>query len=115
MSDRPDARWRSITRSLQVAGRVLRSDLPLVSCTGIGLLPLLSAEVRQPERGLAAGLTWTHPVRYGSEQDERRSQRLFGLICPSFGLIISGEMIKICMLGDYSGLRRRLNPPWNPN
>jgi hypothetical protein len=35
---------------------------------------------------------------------------LFGLICPSFGLIISGEMIKICMLGDYSGLRRRLNP-----
>lgn len=75
--------------------------------------PSYRPEVPRPERGFTTGLTWTHPVRYGTERDERRSQWLFELFFPGFGLIIAGELIKIYRLGDYSGLRRRPNPPWN--
>jgi hypothetical protein len=114
MSERSDARWRSIARSLQIVGGLgfvafFLSFLILVLVYFSSYRP----EIPQPERGLTVDLTWTHPVRYGTERDERRSQRLFGLIFPSFGLMISGELIKIYILGDYSGLRRRPNPPWN--
>jgi hypothetical protein len=114
MSERSDARWRSIARSLQIVGGVcfvvfFLSLLVLV----LAYYPSYRPEAPQPERGLTTGLTWTHPVRYGTERDERRSQRLFVLIFPSFGLMISGELIKIYKLGDDSGLRRRPNPPWN--
>jgi hypothetical protein len=114
MSERSDARWLSIARSLQIVG-----GLGFVAFSLSFLILVLvyfssyRPEIPQPERGLTVGLTWTHPVRYGTERDERRSQRLFGLIFPSFGLMISGELIKIYILGDYSGLRRRPNPPWN--
>ena len=66
----------------------------------------------QPEHGWTVGLEWTHPVSYGSEQDEKRLQWFFGLFFPSFGLIALGEMIKIYKLDDYSGLRSRLKLPW---
>jgi hypothetical protein len=114
MSERSDARWRSIGRSLQIVGGVcfvafFLSLLILV----LAYYPSHRPEVPQPEQGLTAGLTWTDPVRYGTERDERCSQWLFGLIFPSFVLMISGELIKIYKLGDYSGLRHRRNPPWN--
>jgi hypothetical protein len=52
------------------------------------------------------------PGQLGTEQDERRSQWLFDLFFPSFGLIALTEMIKIYKLDDYSGLRTRLKLPW---
>ncbi len=45
--------------------------------------------------------------------DACRSQWLFELFFPAFGLVIAGELIKVYKLGDYSGLRRRPNPPWD--
>jgi hypothetical protein len=45
--------------------------------------------------------------------DEWLSQWLFDLAIPAFFLAIAGELIRIYKLGDYSGLRRRPNPPWN--
>jgi hypothetical protein len=114
MSDKSDARWRSIAKSLRFVGGVcfvafFLSHLTLV----LAYYPSYRPEAPQVERGLTTGLTWTHPVRYGTERDEKRSQRLFELIFPSFGLIIAGELIKIYKLGDYSGLRSRANPPWD--
>jgi hypothetical protein len=93
-----------MARSPQIVGSVcfvafFLSFLVLV----LAYYPSYRPEVPQPERGLTAGLTWTHPVRYGTERDERRSQRLFWWIFPSFVLMISGELIKIYKLGDYSG------------
>ena len=69
--------------------------------------------VPEPQYGWTVGLTWTHPVSYGTGKDERRSQRLLDLSLPSFGLIALGELIKIYKLDDYSGLRSRLKLPWD--
>jgi hypothetical protein len=114
MSAQSNARWRSVTKWLRIIGGV--------SCGGLFLSYLALVEVYypsrrpeapQPQRGFTTGLTWTHPVRYGTAQDESRSQCLFELFFPAFGLVIAAELIKIYKLGDYSGLRRRSNPPWD--
>jgi hypothetical protein len=113
MSERSDLRWRGIAKSLRIAG-VICSVVFFVS--HFALLAYYSArrpDVPQPERGLTTGLTWTHPARYGTAQDESRSQWLFELFFPSFGLIMAGEMIKIYRLGDYSRIQRRPRPPWD--
>lgn len=52
-------------------------------------------------------------MRYGTAEDEGRSQWLFELSFPSFGLIIVGELIRIYKLGDYSGIRARPKLPWD--
>lgn len=75
--------------------------------------PSRRPEAPQPQKGFTTGLTWTHPVRYGTPSDESRSQCLFELFFPAFGFVIAAELIKIYKLGDYSGLRRRSNPPWD--
>jgi hypothetical protein len=106
-------KWRVVAKFLQVIG--------VVCCIAFfvshfALLAYYSGHrprVPEPEHGWTVGLTWTHPVSYGSERDERRSQWLFGLFLPSFGLIALGEMIKIYKLDDYSGLRTRLKLPWD--
>jgi hypothetical protein len=113
MSKRSDLRWRAVAKLLRISG-VIGCAVFFVS--HFALLAFYSAHrpgVPQPERGLTTGLTWTHPVRYGTEQDESRSQWLFELFFPSFGLVIAGELIKIYRLDDYSGLRPRTRPPWN--
>ncbi len=70
-------------------------------------------KIPQQKQGLIAGLKWTHPVRYGTEQDEKRSLWLFNLAFLGFGICIAGELIKIYRLRDYSGIRSRPNPPWD--
>jgi hypothetical protein len=67
----------------------------------------------QPQRGFTTGLTWTHPVRYGTPRDESRSHELFALSLLAFGLVFVAELIRIYKLNDTSGLRRRSNPPWD--
>jgi hypothetical protein len=109
-----DHRWRSLAKWLRVVGGIggvgfFLSFLILVEV----YYPSRRPEVSQPGKGYVTALTWTHPVRYGTGLDERRSQWLFNLFFPAFGLIAAGELIKIYGLGDYSGLRRRPNPPWN--
>ena len=69
--------------------------------------------IPRPEQGMTVALSWTHPVRYGTQQDASRSQWLFELFLPSFGLIAVGEFIRIYKLDDYSGIRSRLKVPWN--
>ncbi len=105
--------WRSMAKSLRIIG-VFCCLAFFVS--HFALLAYYSANrpnVPQPEQGRTVGLSWTHPVRYGTEHDERRSKWLFDLFLPSFGLIAFGEMIRIYKLDDYSGLRARLKLPWN--
>jgi len=105
--------WRSITKSLRIVGVVC---CLVFFVSHYALLAYYSANrprVPQPEKGRTVGLTWTHPVRYGTERDERWSLWLFDLFLPSFGLIALGEMIKVYKLDDYSGLRARLKLPWN--
>jgi hypothetical protein len=57
---------------------------------------------------------WTHPARYGTEQDESRSQWLFELFFPSFGLIMAGELIKIYRLGDRVGAKETVCASFRP-
>jgi hypothetical protein len=109
-----DDRWRSLAKWLRIIGAV--------GCVGFFVSFLFLVEVyypsRRPEvpeqgRGYMTSLSWTHPARYGTGPDERRSQWLFNLFFPAFGLIVAGELIKIYRLRDYSGLRRRPNQPWD--
>jgi hypothetical protein len=69
--------------------------------------------VPEPEHGWTVGLRWTHPVSYGTEQDEKRSQWLFNLFFPSGGLIALAELIRIYKLDDYSCVRTRSKVPWD--
>src|ERR1019366_706793 len=106
-------KWRSIANWLRIAGFACCFA---VWASHIALLAYYAAHrpvAPQSEHGMTVGLTWTHPTRYGTGQDERRSQWLFDLFLPSFGLIVLGEMIRIYKLNDYSGIRTRENPPWN--
>jgi hypothetical protein len=106
MSDQSEIRWRSMAKWLRNVGGVccVGFFLSLLALAEV-YYPSYRPEVPQSERGWTTGLTWTHPVRYGTPQDESRSQRLFNLFFLGSGLIISGELIKIYKLGDYSGFR----------
>ena len=106
-------RWRAIAKWLRIVG---------VSCcftfflTQAALLVYYSAsrpDVPQLEQLRTVRLSWTHPVRYGTERDESRLQLVFELGFYSFGVFAAGEFIKIYKLHDYSGLRNRPNLPWN--
>ena len=109
-----DNLWRLLAKWLRIIGAF--------GCVGFLLSFLALVEVYYPSHrpavpeqraGYVTGLSWTHPVRYGTALDERRSQWLFNLYFPAFGLILAGELIRIYRLRDYSGLRRRPNPPWD--
>jgi hypothetical protein len=58
----------------------------------------------QPERGWTVGLTWTHPTKYGTEQEENRQQWVHWSVAPFFILIAAAEAIKIYKFNDYSGI-----------
>jgi hypothetical protein len=58
----------------------------------------------QPERGWTVGLEWTHPVSYGTTQEESRILWLHLAFLPFFGLVALAEIIKIYKLDDYSGI-----------
>ena len=102
-------RWRVLARVLKIIGAtgfVVAFSLWL---TLISYYTSKRPHAPQPEHGWTVGLTWTHPVSYGTEQDERRSQWLVDLFFPNFCLFAFGEMVKIYKLDDYAGLRTRLN------
>jgi hypothetical protein len=104
--------WRFVAKFLRIIG-VVSCIVFLISHSA--LLAYYSANrphVPEPEHGWTVGLRWTHPVSYGTEQDDRRSLWLFDLLLPSGGLIALEEMIKIYKLDDYSGLRTRPKLPW---
>ena len=105
--------WRSMAKWLRITGFVCCLAL---SVAHIALLAYYAAHrpvAPQPEHAMNVGLMWTHPTRYGTELDARRSQWLFELFFPGFALIAFGEMIKVYKLNDYSGLPKRKNMPWN--
>jgi hypothetical protein len=105
--------WRFVAKFLRIIGVVC---CVVFFISDFALLAYYSANrphVPEPEHGWTVGLRWTHPVSYGTEQDERRSQWLFELVFPSGGLIALGEMIRIYKLDDYSGLRSRPKLPWD--
>jgi hypothetical protein len=108
-----DANWRFVARLLRVIGVVC---CIVFAISHFALLAYYSANrprIPEPEHSLTVGLTWTHPVAYGTDHEEKLSQWLFELFFPSFGLIALGEMIKIYRLDDYSGVRSRLKLPWH--
>ena len=113
VSERSDFFWRRVAKWMRVVGFVCCFVFFISHFAMLAYYEASRPIVPQPKQGFATGLTWTHPVRYGTEQDESRSQCLFELFFPAFGLIIAGELIKIYRLGDYSGIRRRLRPPWD--
>ena len=67
----------------------------------------------KPEQGWTVGISWTHPTRYGTAQEEDRVLRLFFWGFPFFGLIALGAGIKIYVLNDYSVIASRKRAPWN--
>ena len=105
--------WRILARWLQITGVAFVIALFVAEAALLLYYSANRPDVPRPEQGLTVGLTWTHPARYGTEQDERRSRLLFDLGFYSFGLIAAGEIIRIYKLGDYSGLRNRPRLPWN--
>jgi hypothetical protein len=108
-----DAKWRALAKWLRIAGGVWCFALLL---SHVALLAYYGADrpqQPQPEKGLTTGLMWTHPTRYGTKEDERRSQWLFEWCFAGLGPFVLGELIRVYKLNDYSGVRSRENPPWN--
>lgn len=111
--------WRSIAKSLQIIGFAWYIVFFVSSFALLVYYAVNRPSVPRPERGLSVPLRWTHPVRYGAEQDEKRSERLFNLAFLGAGLFAVGEMITVYKLGDHSHWRPRPNPPpwdhkWGP-
>jgi hypothetical protein len=105
--------WRRLAKSLQIAGGVCCLGMFLAHIVMLAYFYSSRPEIPEPERGWTTGLSWTHPVRYGTQLDEDQSQLLFNLFFSGFGLIISGILIKIYALNDYSDIGSKPNPPWN--
>jgi len=105
--------WRSIAKWLRITGITCCIALTVSHFALLAYYAAHRPVVPRPEYGMTIGLRWTHPTRYGTAQDARRSQWLFELFFPSFGLIALGEMIRIYKLDDYSGIRTRPKIPWN--
>jgi len=113
MSPHAAQNWRAVSRLL--------IGLGFVGCiaTALGLTLLIShysasrPPVPDPERGWTVGISWTHPTRYGTVQDEHQVLRLFFWGFPSFVLVALGAGVKIYILDDYSVIASRKRPPWN--
>jgi hypothetical protein len=113
MSARSEDRWRFVAKWLRIVGVVSTVGLFLSYLAVVGVYyPLRRPQAPEPQKGFTTGLSWTHPVLYGTQKDEGRSQLLFTLYFPAFGLMVAAELIKIHKLGDYSGLRRS-KQPWD--
>lgn len=105
--------WRLIAKSLVIAGFVCCLAFFLAEAALIAYYSANRPDVPRQERGWTVDLSWTHPMRYGTGQDEGSLQLLFDLGFYSFGLIAVGEAVKIYKLDDYSGIRTRPKVPWN--
>jgi hypothetical protein len=104
MGERSDGRWRFAAKWLRIIGGVFFIGLFLSYLAIVEVYyPSHRPDTPQTQGGYTVGLTWTHPVRYGTRQDENRSQWLFELGLLGLGLIAAAELIKIYRLGDYSG------------
>jgi hypothetical protein len=112
-SEQSEAVWRRLAKWLRVAGGVGFVGFFVAHFALLAYYSYSRSEIPLPERNWKTGLTWTHPLRYGTDRDEAVSLWLFNLGFPSFGLMIAGELIRIYKLRDHSGISRRTNPPWN--
>ncbi len=108
-----DAKWRAVANWLRITGFVLCFAVLLSHVILLAYYAVNRPQEPQPEKGLTVGIMWTHPPRYGTKEDERRSQWLFELFFVGLGPIVLGELIRVYKLNDYSGIRSRGNPPWN--
>ncbi len=106
-------RWRLVSRILIACGFIG------VIASAIALEVLISyysghrPAAPQLERGWTVGISWTHPTRYGTAQEEGNVLRLFSLGLPFFCLIALGAGIRIYLLDDYSVLKSRKRAPWD--
>jgi hypothetical protein len=105
--------WRFVAKLLRIIGVICCIVFTISHFAVLAFYSANRPHLPEPEHGWTVGLSWTHPVSYGTQQDERRSQWLFELVFPSGGLIALGEMIRIYKLDDYSRLRTRLKVPWD--
>jgi hypothetical protein len=105
--------WRSLAKSLQIIGGVCCAVIFVSSFVLIAYYSAKRPTEPRPEFEMTVGLSWTHPVRYGTQQDENRLQWPFELFFPSFFMIALGEMIRIYKLRDYSNIRTRPKVPWD--
>ena len=102
--------WRSLARWLKISGSTCFAGAFLAHFALLCYLSCSRPLYPQPERGWITGITWTHPLRYGTQLDEAYSQWLFEMGFPSFGLILAGIAINIYILNDYSDIRTKPNP-----
>ena len=105
-------KWRAVARILQIIGAVGFVVIFLCSFILIGYYSAKRPQVPQPERSWTVGLTWTHPTRYGTAQEENLLLSLHWWTIAPFALIFLGEAIKIYLLNDSSGIRARPKLPW---
>ncbi len=106
-------KWRLTAKWLRTSGFVWCVACFLAELALIGFYSQKRPEVRRPDQGLTVSLSWTHPVRYGTDQDEKRLQLCFDLFFVGFGFIALAESIMVYKLKDYSGIRSRPKLPWN--
>jgi hypothetical protein len=97
-------RWRVLARTTKIIGAMGFVVISLWLMLLISYYTAKRPHAPQPERGWTVGLEWTHPVSYGTKQEESRILWLHWSVLPFFGLVALGEIIKIYKLDDYSGI-----------
>ncbi len=114
MSSQSAQSWRFASRLLITIGFIALFALGLsLEFLTSYYYPAKRPVAPQPERNWTVAISWTHPTRYGTAQEEDRVLRLFFLGLPSFCLIVLGAGIRIYVLDDYSVIASRKRPPWN--
>jgi len=96
--------WRILARILKIAGGACCVFCFSCLLVLIGVYDSNRPHAPQPDRGWTVGLSWTHPLSYGTPQEENDLLLLHWLFFPSFTLAALGEAIKIYKLNDYSGV-----------
>ena len=113
MSAHAAEKWRGLSRLLIVTGAVGCIATSLALALLISYYSAKRPAAPSPERGWTVGISWTHPTRYGTAQEQGWVLRLFFWGVPSFCLIALGAGIRIYVLDDYSVIWSRKRPPWN--
>jgi hypothetical protein len=104
-------RWRFIVKVLKMLGFIGCFTVFIWQTFLIGHYSSVRPHTPEPQRGWTVGLSWTHPVSYGTAQEEERIMFLFWVPVPFAALIILGELIKVYVLEDYSGIKGLKGPP----
>lgn len=105
-------RWRLVVKTLKVLGVVGCLTVSIWQTFLIGRYSVTRPHAPEPQRGWTVGLTWTHPSSYGTVHEEGRIMFLFWAFVPCFALIVVGELVKVYVLEDYSGIRGLKGPPY---